>query len=73
MENLFHFELTEGLQVGAAAARFREDVAFLVRQLADGLGAAGVDAKDVDHIVVRGARGAGARCVRGAQCAMRGA
>ena len=59
MEDLLHFELADGLEVGAAAARFGEDVAFLVRQLTDGLGAAGVDAENVNHIVVRGAwRGA---------------
>ena len=73
MEDLLHFELADGLEVGAAAARFREDVAFLVRQLTDSLGAAGVDAENVNHIVVRGAQCA-ARCAgRGALSAVRSA
>ena len=54
MEDLLDLELADRLQVGAAAARFREDLAVLVRELADRLGAAGVDAENVDHIV-RGA------------------
>jgi hypothetical protein len=43
VEDLFHFELARGLQVGPAPPRFGEDLGPLVRELAYRLGSAGVD------------------------------
>ena len=56
MENLLDLELTDRLEVGAGGPRFGDDGAVLVRQLADRLGAAGIDTENVDH-VSRGKRG----------------
>ena len=50
VEDLLDFELAERLEVGAAAARFGEDLAASVGQLADGLGAARVDSENVNHV-----------------------
>src|SRR4029079_14974287 len=47
VEDLFHFQIADRLEVGAAAARLREDLSPPVRELADGLRAPGVDAEDV--------------------------
>ena len=59
MENLLDLELADRLQVGAAAARFGEDATRVVRQLADRLGAAGIDTDDVWTL---GHRRMAARC-----------
>ena len=48
VEDLLDLELARRLQVGAAAAGLGQDVAVLVGQLTDGLGASGVDAEYVD-------------------------
>ncbi len=50
-------QLARRLEVGAARARFGEKRAAVVRKLADGLGAARVDAENVNHASEVKARG----------------
>ena len=50
VEDLLDFELADRLEVRAAAARFGDHRAVLVGEEADGLGAAGVDSEDVEHM-----------------------
>ena len=47
VEHLLDLELAGRLQVRAAAARLGDDAAVLVREQADGLGPAGIDAQHV--------------------------
>jgi hypothetical protein len=48
MKDLLHFELPGRLQVGAAAARPRQNDTFAVREQANRLCTAGVEAEDMD-------------------------
>ena len=48
MEDLLHFELARRLQVGAAAARPRQDDALPVREEANRLRTAGIEAEDMN-------------------------
>src|SRR4029079_10079423 len=50
VEDLLHFELAGGLEVGTAAPRLVEDGAGVVGKMADGLRAAGVNPKNERHV-----------------------